>query len=453
MPFIPHTADDIREMLAYIGANTIEELFDEIPNELQTSRFSKIPPGMNELAATQLIKTKTQAMKQGHCFIGAGAYEHHIPAAVWQIATRGEYLTAYTPYQAEASQGTLQLLYEFQSMIANLTGMQVANASLYDGASALAEAVLMAARLKRKLKSHRILLAGNIHPHYLQTIQSIINHDHIDLTLIPFDPKTGTVALDTLVDYEGQALTALIIQQPNFFGCFEAVDQLTNWAHQQGALVVGCVNPISLGIIKEPGSWGKRGADIVCGEGQPLGIPLASGGPYCGFLSTRQAFVREVPGRIVGRTLDSEGNPGFTLTLQAREQHIRRAKATSNICTNQGLLTTAATIYMALMGPNGLEQVAGSCYNNTHELVAKLTQLDGVKLCFQQAFFHEAVLKLPKSSLEVLETLSQLGIEGGYNLSKHYPELGECILICATETKTPMDLQAYYDALQQIVSN
>lgn len=451
MPFIPHTEEDIRDMLARIGVKTIETLFDEIPANLKTDRFEQIPAGMSELEVSRLIQEKTKAIQHGLCFVGAGAYEHHIPAAIWQIASRGEYLTAYTPYQSEASQGTLQLLYEFQTMIANLTGMEVANASLYDGASSLAEAVLMATRLNRKAKTHRILLAGSTHPHYLQTVQSILNYAGVELITLPFDPKQGKLSLDNLVSYEGQALTALVIQQPNFFGCYEEVDQLTDWAHRQGAFVIACVNPISLGVLKEPGAWGKDGADIVCGEGQPLGIPLAGGGPYFGFFACRAAHIREMPGRIVGGTLDRDHNRGYTLTLQAREQHIRRAKATSNICTNQGLLTTAATIYMALLGPQGLQQVAGCCWDNTHELVTKLTQLKGIQLRFEQDFFHEAVLQVPKPATQVLEALMRQGIQGGYNLSPHYPELGECLLICATETKTQADLQAYYNALKQIL--
>lgn len=452
MPFVPHSDADIHAMLAQIGVKNIEALFDEIPASLRSGEMNAIPDGMNEQIAARLLDDRFKQDRPGLCFIGAGAYEHHIPAAVWDIASRGEFLTAYTPYQAEASQGTLQLLYEFQTMIANLTGMEVANASLYDGASALAEAVLMAIRINRHSKSHRVLLASTVHPHYRHTVASIVGNQEIELLELPYCADSGSTLQASLQRYEDQDIAALVIQQPNFFGCFEQVDVLTDWAHQQGALVIACVNPISLAVLKEPGQWGQDGADLVCGEGQPLGVPLAYGGPYFGFLSCRQAHVRQMPGRLIGRTSDLDGKSGFTLTLQAREQHIRRAKATSNICTNQGLLVTAATIYMSLLGPQGLARVADSSHNNTMQLVEQLITIKGVRLVFKSPFFHEALLHLDKPVEKVLAALVDKGIQGGFATNIDYPELDEALLVCATETKTAEDLQAYVDALTEVMA-
>lgn len=449
MPFIPHTESDIRSMLDAIGVESIENLFDEIPQALRIESLKDVPEGISEMAMGRLLQQRAAQDKAGLCFIGAGAYEHHIPAAVWEIASRGEFLTAYTPYQAEASQGTLQLLYEYQTMIASLTGMDVANASLYDGASALAEAVLMAVRANRNCKSQQVLVPTSLHPAYRQTVKTIVTSQNIGITEIPYTKNEGYTPLAAWDEFTGQSIAAVVIAQPNFFGCLEDVDAITDWAHQQGALVIAVVNPISLGLLKEPGQWGKTGADIVCGEGQPLGIPLASGGPYMGFMACKQEYVRQMPGRIVGRTVDLDGKPGFSLTLQAREQHIRRAKATSNICTNQGLLATAATIYLSLLGPAGLRRVAENSHKNTQSLIKYLTAIDGVTLAFNRPCFHEVVIRLQKPVAEVLLKLAQQGIQGGYALTNDYPELGECLLVCATETKTDEDLRAYQAALQK----
>lgn len=450
MPFIPHTESDIRSMLTAIGVDSIEKLFDEIPASLRIDALNGVPEGMSEMAMGRLLQQRAAQDKAGLCFIGAGAYEHHIPAAVWEIAGRGEFLTAYTPYQAEASQGTLQLLYEYQTMIASLTGMNVANASLYDGASALAEAVLMAVRANRN-KSQQILIPTSLNPAYRNTVKTVVTNQNICLTEVPYEANSGHTPLSAWDKFKGQAIAAVVIAQPNFFGCLEDVDAITDWAHQQGALVIAVVNPTSLALLKEPGQWGEKGADIVCGEGQPLGIPLASGGPYMGFMACKQEYVRQMPGRIIGRTVDLEGKQGFSLTLQAREQHIRRAKATSNICTNQGLLATAATIYLSLLGPVGLRRVAENSHKNTQTLITYLTAIDGVDLVFNRLNFHEAVIRLNKPVQEVLHQLAQQGIQGGYALGSDYPELDKCLLVCATETKTDEDLRAYQAALQNIL--
>lgn len=451
MPFIPHTEEDVREMLAAIGVSNIDALFEEIPAALRTKALSGIPEALTEMEVGRLMQSRAQRDGRPLNFIGAGAYEHHIPAAVWAIVTRGEFYSAYTPYQAEASQGTLQLLYEYQTMMTRLTGMQVSNASLYDGASALGEACLMAVRAHRKSKSARIVVPATLNPHYLQVARATTEGQNLKFDVVPYDRERGVQSLKAYESLISQDLTAVVIAQPNFFGQLEDVDAITDWAHAQGALVIAVVNPLSLAILKPPGEWGTKGADIVVGDGQPLGVPLSSGGPYFGFMTTRMEFVRQMPGRIIGRTVDLDGKPGFTLTLQAREQHIRRSKATSNICTNQGLLVTAATIHMSLLGADGLEQVAIASQQQTKVLVHALTKIPGVKLLFQGPRFHEAVLQLSRNVGEVLEALARRNVIGGYDLSRQYPELGNALLVCATETRTDEDIETYARALTEIL--
>jgi glycine dehydrogenase subunit 1 len=451
MAFIPHTDADVAAMLAAIGVKSIEDLFDEIPQSLRIGSLSGVPEELNEMQVGRLMSERARTDGAALSFIGAGAYEHHIPAAVWAIAARGEFYSAYTPYQAEASQGTLQLIYEFQSMIARLTAMEAANASMYDGASATAEASLMAVRANRKSKSARILVPTTLHPHYRRVAVAMASNQGLKFEELPYCTAEGITPAASLGKYDAEDLTALVIQQPNFFGRLEDVDALTDWAHARGALVIAVVNPTSLALLKPPGEWGARGADIAVGEGQPLGVPLSSGGPYFGFMATRMDYVRQMPGRIVGRTLDVAGREGFTLTLQAREQHIRRAKATSNICTNQGLAVTAATIYMSLMGPQGLERTASAAHARTRELVSALTRIPGVRLAFSGAYFHEAVLQLDRPVAAVLKTLARAGILGGLDLSGYYPELGNALLVCATETKSSADLDRYRTCLSDVL--
>jgi glycine dehydrogenase subunit 1 len=510
MPFIPHSESDIDEMLASIGAPNIDALFDEIPPALRSGKLTQVPEGMNEMQVSRLMHERAALDAPQLNFIGAGAYEHHIPAAVWEIATRGEFYTAYTPYQAEASQGTLQVLYEYQTMIASLTGMDASNASLYDGASGLAEAILMAVRAHKS--SRRILLPATVSPLYRSVAQSIVRLQNIELVDIPFDAATGVTDLKALEQHAGSEFAALVIPQPNFFGALEDVDALTDWAHAQNALAIALVNPLSLALLKAPGKWGGHplpnpppqsaplsnsdettshstkpasgqvagylpqagertnekgnlqspgeganeslresksyGADIAVGDGQPLGAPLSSGGPYFGFMCCKQALVRQMAGRIIGRTVDLDGKPGFTLTLQAREQHIRRAKATSNICSNQGLMVTAATIHMALLGVDGLRRVAAASHANTQALAVQVSGIHGVKRLFNGAHFHETVLHLSSSSAKILEKMAEQGVLGGFDLQPHYPQLGNAILVCATETKTSEDIQRYVAALR-----
>ncbi len=450
MPFIPHTEQDIKDMLATIGVPGIDSLFDEIPAELLIEDLDGIPEALTEMEISRLMHARAARDGSPLSFIGAGAYEHHIPAAVWDIATRGEFYSAYTPYQAEASQGTLQTIYEYQTMITGLTGLDASNASLYDGASALAEAALMAVRANRTAKSRRVLLTSGVNPVYRKVAVTIAGSQKLTFDRLSLDTKYGTANLDALNNQE--APVAVVIQQPSFFGTLEQIDQLTDWAHAQGALVIAIVNPTSLALLKAPSDWGTEGADIACGEGQPLGVPLSSGGPYFGFMACKQKLVRQMPGRIVGRTTDLDGKPGFTLTLQAREQHIRRSKATSNICTNQGLMVTAATIYMSLLGHRGLARVALASHRQTAALLHLLTQIDGVKPLFDGPHFHDAGIRLDRPVEPVLQALAVRDILGGYDLSRELPELGNALLVCATETKTQADLEAYASALQEIMS-
>lgn len=447
MPFIPHTQGDVDDMLAEIGVSRLEELFDEIPQSLKSARLASIPEGLSEMEVSRLMRER--ARQDGHYlnFLGAGAYEHHIPSAVWQIATRGEFYSAYTPYQAEASQGTLQLLYEYQSMMCSLTALDVTNASLYDGASALAEAVLMAVRLHKR--SRRILIPATVHPAYRKVARTIAANQDIEFVEVPYCTEEGRTLPDAVKACARGEYAALVVPQPNFFGVLEDVDALADLGHAAGAAVIGCVNPTSLALLKPPGQWGARGADIAVGEGQPLGVPLSGGGPYFGFMACKQPLVRQMPGRIVGRTVDLEGRPGFTLTLQAREQHIRRSKATSNICTNQGLAVTAATIYLSLLGAEGLKSVAAASHASIGMLIERLTHVPGVTRRFTSPVFHEVVLTLPASASQLLTKLRARGVLGGYELSRDYPELANSVLVCATETKTQADIEHYGQALAE----
>jgi glycine dehydrogenase subunit 1 len=449
MPFIPHTEDDVRAMLAAIGVHAIDDLFDEVPASLKSAVLPRVPAGINEMEITRLMHERAERDGRWLNFIGAGAYEHHIPAAVWQLATRGEFYSAYTPYQAEASQGTLQVLYEYQSMMTSLTAMDVTNASLYDGASALAEAVLMAVRVHKTAR--RVLLPATVHPIYRKVVRTLVRAQNIEVVEVPYCTECGHVIPAALQAYAGRDYAALVVPQPNFFGVLEPVDELTAWAKQQSLLTIALVNPVSLAILKPPGGWAAGGADIVVGEGQPLGVPLAGGGPYFGFMACRKEHVRQLPGRIVGRTVDTDGAPGYTLTLQAREQHIRRSKATSNICTNQGLAVTAATIYLALLGPEGLARVAEASHANAVKLARQLGALPGVKRAFSGPVFHEFVVQFNAPVADVLHALKAQGILGGLALTQDYPELGNALLVCATETKRDDDLARYGANLKRIL--
>ncbi len=452
MPFIPHSEDDLQSMLSALGVSRIEDLFDEIPAVLQQSKIDGVPEGMNEMQVARLLKARAYEDRITLNFAGAGAYEHHIPAAVWEIVGRGEFYSAYTPYQAEASQGTLQLIYEFQTMLTRLTDMDVSNASLYDGATALAEAVLMAERCMRR-GPRRVLVPDSVHPAYRKTLKTLLSLQQIEVVELAVIEHGGRLDPQQLPSHEQPPFTALVVPQPNYLGILEDVDALTDWAHDQGGMVIAVINPLALAVLQPPGRWGHQGADIVCGEGQPLGVPLSSGGPYLGLLACKQKHVRQMPGRIVGRTTDLDGHAGYALTLQAREQHIRRAKATSNICTNQGLLVTAATIHMALLGPQGLRAVAQQSMHNARLLRQRLLAIPGVSAVSGYPIFHEFALRLPKPVNEVIECLAvEDRILAGVALGEDYPELGDALLLCATETKTEEDLARFVDRLAQLLA-
>ena len=447
MPFIPHTQSDIDAMLQAIGETSTAALFDEIPDDMRFKGELNLPDSLSEMALMRLMQQRARRDEVALNFVGAGAYEHHIPGAVWDLTSRGEFMTAYTPYQAEASQGTLQLIYEFQTMISRLTGMEVANASVYDGASALAEAMLMAVRANKKNKSRLILVAGNLNPRYLKACQAIVKNQGLELRSVPFSSETGCIEWP-VSDLEDAA--ALAIAYPNFFGGLDAVDELTTLAHEQGALVIGVVNPTAMALLKPPGSWGEQGADIVVGDGQPLGIPLSSGGPYLGFMCCKKQIVRQMPGRIIGRTEDSDGTRGFTLTLQAREQHIRRGKATSNICTNQGLLVTAATIYMSLLGSQGLREVAVASHKGLAMLRSELAAV-GITPRFNGPCFHEQVFELPVAADAMVDALLRESVVPGLSLAFMGERFAHSLLINVTETKTEEDIANLVALMQSVV--
>ena len=451
MPFIPHTAEEVAEMLGAIGAERIDDLFDEIPGELRNEVLDTVPPGCPEMDMLAQLGGRARQDEVAACFIGAGCYDHHVPAAVWDVTQRGEFLTAYTPYQAEASQGTLQLIYEFQSMMTALTGMEVANASVYDGASGLAEAILMALRANKKNKTRRVLVPQTLHPLYARTASAIVRNQDIELVALGMT-ESGLVDRAALAEVD-EAPVALVIAQPNFFGLLDDVDFLTNWAAERGTVVIAVVNPLALAILEPPSQWGQSGADIVCGDGQPLGLPMASGGPSFGFICARQSMVRQMPGRIIGRTTDLDGKTGYTLTLQAREQHIRRAKATSNICTNQGLLVTAATIYLSLLGSEGLARVARRCHARTAELATAVSRIKGVTVRFTGPSFHERVIELPRPAGEVAQAMAERGILAGLPLGEFHSQLERCLLVCVTEKRTDAELATYVALLEEVLGD
>ena len=445
MPYIPHSDQDIQHILKTIGINKITDLFDEIPPELAPPIDDQfIKTGLSEPAISRLIHQRRPPLNY-YNFIGAGAYEHHIPAAISGSISRGEFYSAYTPYQAEASQGGLQVIYEYQSMMTKLMAMEVSNASLYDGATAIAEAALMACRIKHK-QQPCVMVPNNLHPSYRAVLNTILGQQ--DIEIIDIDYTDDGLINTEQFSSDCPRAAAVIIPQLNFFGHLEPVNELTDIAHGDNTLVIAVVNPMTCASLIPPGEWGEQGADIACGEGQPLGIPLAGGGPYFGLLCTKKQFIRQLPGRIVAQTVDTDGKQCFTLTLQAREQHIRRGKATSNICTNQGLMVTAACIYLQLMGSTGLQQTTEKCHDNTQLLINKLTAINGVERVFSSPFWQETVIRFNNHSVQsVLTTLETLGIQAGFNLTPHYPELGECLLVCATETKTPADIDYYVNHL------
>ncbi|MFH1380086.1 MAG: aminomethyl-transferring glycine dehydrogenase subunit GcvPA [bacterium] len=435
MDFIPHTEQEKKQMLDIIGVSSLDNLFDCIPKELRIKDL-QIPAGMSE---PELIKYFRELASQNinpheyANYIGAGAYEHFIPSVVKDIVSRSEFATSYTPYQPEASQGNLQAMYEYQSMIASLTGMHVSNASLYDGATALAEAALLALNTTGR---KRIIVSKTIHPEYRAVLKTFLQGMAVEIIEIPYFNQ-GTTDLRILDEVVGEGVAAVIVQSPNFFGMIEKLQDASDIAKRNGALSIAITNPISLGILEPPGRYG---ADIVVGEGQSLGNPLYFGGPYLGFFAASERLMRKIPGRLSGKTTDVKGNPGFVLTLQTREQHIRREKATSNICSNQALNALTAAVYMASVGPEGLREVAEQCIQKTIYLRERMEKIPGFKIVFHGPMFHEFVIQCDKGAAALNEFLFKERIIGGFELSRFYPELEKSLLFCVTETKTRANL-------------
>lgn len=465
MAFIPHTDQDVTEMLATIGVNSEDELFADLPEQVRLNE----PPGparpLSEYETLRLMGDRAAlnraAVSSYSSFMGAGAYEHFIPAAVPALAQRGELLTAYTPYQAEASQGTLQIMYEFQSMICALTGMGVANASMYDGASALAEAVLMAVRLTGK---RQIVLPATLHPAYREVVLSYTRN--LDIELLTWGELGGAnhgergqkegelggpggVTDPSAWPPEATDAAAAVIAQPNFWGFLEQAGALAEAARENGALTIAVVNPMSLSVLDPPGSWG---ADIAVGECQPLGLPLNFGGPYAGFMATRKKYIRKMPGRIVGRSKDAQGRDAFVLTLQTREQHIRRESATSNICTNQGLCATMVTLYLSMIGKGGLECLGDLNLHGAGRLYEGMKRLPGVEPLCDAPFFNEFTITLPIDAEKFFSLMREQGILPGLPASRLGPMDARRLIVCATETKLGDDIDRYLETAEKVLA-
>lgn len=444
MRYIPNSPEERNEMLRRVGLNSVEELFDSIPKELRLSRNLNTPAALSEI---ELLAGFEQLARQNRgaertSFLGAGAYQHYIPTIVDHIISRSEFFTAYTPYQPEISQGTLQVIFEFQTLVCQLTGMEVANASMYDGSTALAEAVLMAERVTKRSK---VVACGAIHPEYLEVIKTYVQHAGIELVHADADPATGQ-SPGNIAELLDDKTAALVVQSPNFFGCIEDVAALGEKAHAVGALlVVAVTEAISLGLLKSPGACG---ADIVVAEGQSFGVPLSFGGPYVGLFATREKYARQIPGRLVGEAYDKQGRRGFVLTLATREQHIRREKATSNICTNEGLIALAATVYLETMGRRGLQEVAEQCAQKTAYAAKRISELEGFSSPFTAPRFNEFVVRAPLPARELLSRLaSEKSITGGLPLSRYFPDRPNDILICVTELNSRADIDALVEGL------
>lgn len=445
MTYIPHSEQDIKEMLQSIGAKSIDELFQVIPEPLRLKKGLNLPAALSEIEITQHIQSLTRKNKSLDTipsFLGAGCYHHFIPAIVKHLASRSEFYTSYTPYQAEASQGILQAFFEYQTMICELTGMDVSNASLYDGATGLAEAILMARALTGKRK---VILSKTIHPEYRQVVNTYLKD--LDTRLVEIDFKDGCTNIEQLKNELSPDTACVVVQNPNFFGLIEESDTISELVHKSNALLIAVVNPISLGILKPPGEYQ---ADIVVGEGQPLGNEMSYGGPHLGLFATKREYVRKMPGRLVGETIDTKGRRGFVLTLATREQHIRRAKATSNICTNEALGALKAAIYLSALGKQGIKQMANLCLQKAHYAAGKITALKGFKLAFNRPFFNEFVVKCPKLPRRINRKLLQYGIIGGLELDRFYPELKDAMLICLTEMNTKEEIDTFISVLSRM---
>lgn len=442
MDFTPHTEHDDREMLAAVGVSSFDELFEAIPEDLRLRDLLDVPTALSEV---ELARHMAELAERSHgastlrCFAGGGAYEHYVPAAARSLAARGEFATSYTPYQPELSQGVLQAIFEFQTMICELYGMEVANASLYDGASALVEAVNLAVRVTGR---ERILVPETVHPRYRQVLTTYTSGLGFDLVPVPSDER-GVTDWDA-VSAEGAA--ALVTQYPNFFGRLEDLSGSSRLAHEAGALSLAVTDPTAMGLLASPG---EMGADVAVGEGQSFGNPLSYGGPYVGFFATKLDLVRQVPGRIAGETKDADGRRAYVLTLQAREQHIRRAKATSNVCTNQTLMAIAAAIHLAWLGPTGITRLGEICARRAAATARRLAEIPGCSVRFPGPAFKEFVLQVPIPAGELTSALAKRGFLVGPPLGAWYPELDDCLLIAVTERRTTDDIAELAEAIEK----
>lgn len=452
MRYIPNSTQERELMLREMGLRSVDQLFQGIPENLRLKQPLQITRALAETEALshfrQLAEMNETPVtgRRMTSFLGAGAYYHFIPTIIDTLISRSEFYTSYTPYQAEISQGTLQAIFEFQSMICELTGMDVSNASLYDGSTATAEAVLMAERVTGRTK---VAMAGNVHPEYAEVVDTYIRNAGISRVTLPFDAETGGVSLSALHELDSET-AAVIVQSPNFFGGIEELQRIADAAHRVGALfVVVVAEAMSLGLLQAPG---RSGADIVCGETQSFGIPISFGGSFCGFFATREKYQRQIPGRLVGMAHDDQGRAGFVLTLATREQHIRREKATSNICTNQGLYALMSTIYLSTLGRNGVREVAEQNLQKAHYAAKQIAAIKGYGLRFAGNFFNEFVVSTPYSAGKLLRQLQDHGIVGGLELARFFPEMSKDILVCVTETTTREQIDQLVATLQSIGS-
>jgi glycine dehydrogenase subunit 1 len=445
--YIPNSPDERAEMLRQIGATTIEQLFESIPGALRLQKHLDVPAAFSEielLKKFEALATRNQAARR-ISFLGAGAYSHYIPTVVDHLISRSEFFTAYTPYQPEISQGTLQAIFEFQTLVCQLTGMDIANASMYDGSTAMAEAVLMAERVTKRPK---VIVSSAIHPQYLEVAHTYVQHAGIALERAQFDQTTGQTPLSAFDSIDDQT-AAIVVQSPNFFGCIEDLQALAERAHAAGALlIVAVTEAMSFGLLRSPGACG---ADIVVAEGQSFGVPLSFGGPYVGLFATRDKYARQIPGRLVGEAYDKQGRRGFVLTLATREQHIRREKATSNICTNEGLIALAATIYLETMGRRGVQEAAHQCAQKAHYAAREIGKLAGFSLPYSAPFFNEFVVRASVDARDLLDRLaSEKGIDGGIALSRFDSSKAKDFLVCVTETNTRAEIDALVAGLRSL---
>lgn len=442
MDYVQITDKQRNEMLKAVGARSIDDLLKQVPDQFRLTQPLGLPPALDEHSLRKHLAElagRNNSTDAKVCFLGAGVYDHFIPTVVDFLAMKGEFLTAYTPYQAEASQGSLQAFFEFQTMICQLTGMEVANASLYEGATALAEAAIMALNVTGK---REIIVSEGVHPHYRQVLKTYLSDLPARYTELPL--KNGILDTQELESELEPDTAAVICQSPNFLGHIERVETTTKFAHANESMMIQVFNPLSLGLLKHPG---ETGVDIAVGEGQPLGIPLQFGGPYLGLFATKMQYVRKMPGRLVGQTVDADGKRAFCLTLQTREQHIRREKATSNVCTNQGLLALRASVYLATMGPAGLRQAAQLCHNKAQYLVEQLKQAGIQRKYPQQPFFNEVLVQLDRPVREVMDEAGRAGILAGYPIGQDYPEFADCLLIAVTEKRTRSEIDRLVELL------